>query len=294
MNIKEINSTKKLNEFLAEGGNINDVIKTGKYEHEENLLIYLLRKNKANYTLIKAIIDNGININYVNSDNENALFHIKDDKKLKISKLIISKGIDVNQLNNKRQNALLIKEIPSYIHEYFIMNEMNIHQFSKNGRSYFEENKLLAEEDDGVEVRKKMKLGLEHFNLNLPPEALSMFLLTIRDSENEHFNECLEKFKEKNFDFAKAEKEFIGFYKFNKDIQLLMKMKNNELLTQVNLHFREVYKEIEIRNDYTAISFKENFMNIYIPEIISDIHRELLNDNFKSANDIIVKKQNRI
>lgn len=294
MNIKDVNSKKKLTEFLNAGGNINEIIKSGQYDHEENLLIYLLRTNKANYTLVKAIIENGININYVNSDNENALFHIQNDNKLKISKLIISKGIDVNCLNYKRENALLIKEIPAYIHEYYVINNMNIHQVDRMGKTYFEKNKDPGNVFDEINVHKKMNLALDHFNLDLPMEAVSMFLSTIDAGENEYAYECLKKFGERNFDFVKAKNQFIHFYEFENNVQSMMKEKESKLLNRVNLLFREIYKKIETRNDSDALAFKEDFMNIYIPDIVSDIQKDLLNDNLKSSKEIVIKKQNRI
>lgn len=288
MNIQEINSVKKLKDFIQQGGNINEKIKS-KYSYEENILIHLLRKNTANFKLIKEIINSGIEINYINSENENALFYIQKDEKLKIVNLLIQAGIDINHLNKKRQNALLVGKIPPNVIEAYIKNDMNIYQVDKFGASFFDRKNDNLKSD----IFKILKIGLENYHNTYPNEVLTQFFHVFSDEQAEN-NYIIDKLKKNNFNFENAYEHFKEFYDFSYKMENFSGKEGKDKIKNINFLFMEIFKEIEMKETPQATLFKESFMNRYLPDLRSQIQKELLEKSLKTKNSHCVIRPSRI
>lgn len=288
MNIQEINSVKKLKDFIQQGGNINEKIKS-KYSYEENILIHLLRKNTATFKLIKEIINSGIEINYINSENENALFYIQKDEKLKIVNLLIQAGIDINHLNKKRQNALLVGKIPPNVIEAYIKNDMNIYQVDKFGANFFDRKNDNLKSD----IFKILKIGLENYHNTYPNEVLTQFFNVFSNEQAEN-NYIIDKLKKNNFNFENAYEHFKEFYDFSYKMEKFSGKEGEDKIKNINFLFIEIFKEIEMKETPQATLFKESFMNRYLPDLRSQIQKELLEKSLKTTNSHCVIRPSRI
>ncbi len=106
---------KKLYKCLSEGYDIN--IQT---EKGINLLMLTILFGMGSYTrdkYIKALIDNGINLNHTNEFKQTALHVASYINDIEVVKLLIESGIDINAVDEKGLNALMYacKDIALFI-----------------------------------------------------------------------------------------------------------------------------------------------------------------------------------
>lgn len=297
MNILEVSSVKKLELFLTNGGDINETISSGYYT-EENLLIHILRTNpKVSVKLVKNLIENGININYENSDNENALFHVKD---IKIAKLLVKNGINIKVFNkNKYDNPLTYVE--SEITEYYLSLGLNICHKNKFGQEYFE---LIA--DSGSPKKEKLLVGLNelqnHVLEDYPNSIVKAFLksalntlkrIDLIEKEKEIIN-IKKMLQKENFDFAKGVDYFIEFFDFGIKMEKMSNNKEASPIFIINEILSDVYLEIIKREDEIANNFKSSFLEKINFEYYSLLQRNELNSVLLEKNSLLNKKVTRL
>lgn len=309
MNIKEVISVKKLDVFLEEGGNINEIILGEKYEPHENLMLYLLRINRASKMLVNKLIKNGININFENSENENALFYTKD---IQIAKLLIENGIDVNCLNSKRRNVLMEIDITSELCSLYLSKDINIWQVDKYGSDIF--SRLNGMDRD--QSNEKLFLILDEYHDSLPPSLTVSLLKEIKKTIDEAsfmltkedllkygsleingsekipdniFNALKIKniLLERNYNFALSEEQFTQEYSLIKKInKVLNKNDSSELM---NCFLYNIFADIERRSDPEANNFKESFMDKHNKEFRAEMQKNILMEAFD--NDVVLKRK---
>jgi hypothetical protein len=299
MNILEVSSVKKLELFLSNGGDINEKISSGYYT-EENLLIHILRTNpKVSVRLVKKLIENGININYENSDNENALFHVKD---IRIAKLLVKNGINIKVFNKNKYDNPLTYVTPE-ITEYYLKIGMNICHKNKFGQEYFE---LIA--DSGSPNIEKLQVGLHelqnHVLEDYPIAMVKAFLkislntLKRRDLIEEQKEIDLINIKKmlqkENFDFAKGVDYFIEIFDFGMKMEKLTNNKEKSSIFVINEILSDVYLEIIKRNDDIANKFKSSFMEKINFEYYSLLQRNQLNEVLTQKSPLLNKKNARL
>lgn len=299
MNILEVSSVKKLELFLTNGGDINETISSGYYT-EENLLIHILRTNpKVSVRLVKKLIENGININYENSDNENALFHVQD---IKIAKLLVKNGINTKIFNKTKYDNPLTYVEPE-ITEYYLKTGMNICHKNKFEKEYFE---LIA--DSGSPNIEKLQVGLNelqnHVLEDYPASIVKAFLkvalntLKRRDLIEEQKEIDLINIKKmlqkENFDFAKGVDYFIEFFDFGIKMEKMSNNKEKSSIFVINEILSDVYLEIIKRNDDVANNFKISFMEKINFEYYSLLQRNQLNEVLTQKSPLLTKKGMRL
>ncbi|HCJ8466402.1 TPA: hypothetical protein NV714_000075 [Escherichia coli] len=299
MNILEVSSVKKLELFLSNGGDINEKISSGYYT-EENLLIHILRTNpKVSVRLVKKLIENGININYENSDNENALFHVKD---IRIAKLLVKNGINIKVFNKNKYDNPLTYVTPE-ITEYYLKIGMNICHKNKFGQEYFE---LIA--DSGSPNIEKLQVGLNelqnHVSENYPTSIVKAFLKIslntlkridlIEEQKEIDIINIKKMLQKENFDFAKGVDYFIEFFDFGIKMEKMFSNEEKSFMFVINEILSDVYLEIIKRNDDTANNFKSSFMEKINFEYYSLLQRNQLNEVLTQKSPLLTKKVVRL
>ena len=106
-----------------------------------NILLFII-KNKINYTIIKILINNLININIVDIYNKNCLFYLLDENYLNIIKLLVTNKINVNhKIYNDKTFLMCLSSLGlTKIIEYLLLNtniDINmVDNYNNNALSY--------------------------------------------------------------------------------------------------------------------------------------------------------------
>lgn len=291
MNIKEIDNYEKFKYFINNNGNINQLIphKSG----ELNFLFFIILENQKSLSreFLKEIIKSGIDINHVNSRNENVLFYIENKE---CAEILLQAGININQKNLHKENPLMLNSlIPLEVMKVYAQYGMSFSEKESGVKDmdYFQSLNSPFQEENFIE---RIKLGIEYYNTDLPESIIEVLFSIAKNNKynmeknSEIVKDIMIEISRNNFDFTLYTEKFVSFYEEYKHSKIINDYSfdsKKDLLERNNIIFKESYISIMKRKDSNAKHFIENFMLKYIdPVLLSEIEKNVLTENFLKIN----------
>lgn len=290
MNIKEIDNYEKFKYFINNNGNINQLIphKSG----ELNFLFFIILENQKSLSreFLKEIIKSGIDINHVNSQNENVLFYVENKE---CAEILLQAGININQKNLHKENPLMLNSlIPLEVMKIYAQYGMSFSEKESGDRDmdYFQSLCSPFQEKDFIE---RIKLGIEYYDTGLPESIIEVLFCIAKnkydlEKNSEIVKDIMIKISRNNFDFALHTDRFVSFYEAYKHSKIINDYSfdsKKDVLERNNMIFKETYISLMKRKDNNAKHFIENFMLKYIDSVLlSEIERNVLTDNSLKIN----------